>query len=198
MHFIDEGTLYHTGAPGGRSVEEQIRLFEDCWLQWAGPCELLYLDPSGEYVDDTWASFLQRENIVTSMSAGESHWQLGRCERHGAIIKNMLTRMDAKTPIETNEKFRRCLRQVFGAKNSLSRVGGFTPEQALLGKARSIPGSLMSKMPEAMLLPIVTPLRVSSLGEVYSGESRRGRVSLQQITIAVFGGHFSGEPDPIE
>lgn len=22
MHFIDEGTLYHTGAPGGRSVEE--------------------------------------------------------------------------------------------------------------------------------------------------------------------------------
>ena len=87
---------------------------------------------------------------------------------------------------------------MFGAKNSLSRVGGFTPEQALLGKARSIPGSLMSKMPEAMLLPIVTPLRVSSLGEVYSGESRRGRVSLQQITIAVFGGHFSGDPDPIE
>ena len=144
MHFIDEGTLYHTGAPGGRSVDEQIRLFEDCWLQWAGPCKLLYLDPAGEYVNDAWATFLQKENIRVSMSAGESHWQLGRCERHGAIIKNMLTRMDNETPIDTEEEFRRCLRQVFNAKNSLSRIGGFTPEQALLGKSRSIPGSLMS------------------------------------------------------
>ena len=29
-------------------------------------------------------------------------------------------------------------------KNSLSRVGGFTPEQALLGKSRTVPGSLTS------------------------------------------------------
>ena len=34
------------------------------------------------------------------------------------------------------------MRQVFAAKNALSRVGGFTPAQALLGKSRHIPGSL--------------------------------------------------------
>eukprot|EP00435_Cladocopium_sp_Y103_P071366 s617_g37.t1 len=41
-----------------------------------------------------------------------------------------------------------CLRQVFAAKNSLSRVNGFTPEQCLLGKSRHLPGSVLSD-PEA-------------------------------------------------
>ena len=141
MQFIDEGTLFHVGAPSGRTVADQIRLFEDVWLQWAGPCKLLYLDPAGEYVNNEWAQFLQRENIKVSLSAGESHWQLGRCERHGHIIKNVLDRMDKETPIDSEEELRLCLRQAFAAKNALSRIA-FTPEQALLGKSRHLPGSL--------------------------------------------------------
>ena len=50
--------------------------------------------------------------------------------------------MDQETPIQDFSDFKRCLRQVFAAKNSLSRVKGFTPEQALLGKARALPASL--------------------------------------------------------
>lgn len=49
--------------------------------------KLLYLDPAGEYVNDEWTQFLQRENIRVFLSAGESHWQHGRCERHGQIVK---------------------------------------------------------------------------------------------------------------
>ena len=37
-----------------------------------------------------------------------------------------------------------CLRAVIQAKNSLSRVRGFTPEQAVLGKMSRLPGSLIS------------------------------------------------------
>ena len=134
MHFIDEGTLFHVGAPCGRSTPEQIRVFEDVWLQWAGPCKLLYLDPAGEYVNDEWRQFLQTENICVSLSAGESHWQLGRCERHGQIAKNMLDRMNVESPIESDEEFRVCLRQAFAAKNALSRVGGFLPGASSTGK----------------------------------------------------------------
>ena len=54
----------------------------------------------------------------------------------------MLDRMDKETPIDTEDEFRLCLRQGFAAKNALSRIGGFTPEQALLGKSRHLPGSL--------------------------------------------------------
>ena len=85
MHLLDESTLFHVGAVSGRTVQEQIRTFEDTWLLRAGPCETLYLDPAGEYVNDTWATYLQSEGIKVEMSAGESPWQLGRCERHGRI-----------------------------------------------------------------------------------------------------------------
>ena len=36
------------------------------------------------------------------------------------------------------------MRQAFSAKNSLGQVRGFSPEQAVLGKAKALPGSLMS------------------------------------------------------
>ena len=144
MHFIDESTLFHVGALSGRTVEEQIRTFEDTWLQWAGPCKTLYLDPAGEYVSPKWNDYLQGENIRVVMAAGDSHWQIGRTEIHGRIIKDMLTRMDQESPVRDSEDFKRCLRQAFSAKNALSRARGFTPEQALLGKARALPASLTS------------------------------------------------------
>ena len=46
--FIDEATLFHLGAPCGRTVRVQIEVFETIWLQWACPCNMLYLDPAGE------------------------------------------------------------------------------------------------------------------------------------------------------
>ena len=143
LHFVDESTLFHVATPCGRTVDEQIRAFEDNWLQWAGPCKTFYLDPAGEYVNDRWADNLQKENIKAQMTAGASPWQFGRCERHGKILKDMLTRMDSEDPIEDADKFRQCLRQACAAKNSFSRIKGFTPEQALLGKSRVLPASLV-------------------------------------------------------
>ena len=147
MHFIDEATLFHLGAPCGRTVGEQIDFFETVWLQWAGPCKMLYLDPAGEYVNDAWHVFLQRERIRLSAAAGESHWQImGRAEYHGRILQQMLTAMDLEESITSAEDFRKALplRQVFAAKTSLRNVGGFTPEQAVMGKSRALPASLVT------------------------------------------------------
>lgn len=51
-------------------------------------------------------------------------------------------RMEKDRAMDTLEEFSHCLRHAFSAKNSLSRVNGFTPEQCLLGKSRKLPGSL--------------------------------------------------------
>ena len=120
MHFIDEGTLFHVGMVSGRTTEEQISTFEKAWLMWAGPCKTLYLDPAGEYVSPKWNDYLQGENIRVNMAAGDSHWQIGRAEIHGKIIKDMLSRMDKEEPIQNMADFQRCLRQAFAAKNSVS------------------------------------------------------------------------------
>ncbi|CAE7344232.1 unnamed protein product, partial [Symbiodinium natans] len=39
-------------------------------------------------------------------ATGEAHWQLGRVEAHGKILKAMLTRMDQQEPINSDAEFR--------------------------------------------------------------------------------------------
>ena len=80
---------------------------------------------------------------MASMTAADAHWRNGRCEVHGRVLNEILTRMDKEFPVCSDEDFQHHLRQACAAKNSLSRVHGYTPEQCLLGKARALPGSLM-------------------------------------------------------
>ena len=79
------------------------------------------------------------------MAVGDAHWQLGRVEAHGSIVKKMLDRMDLECPIRTSLEFEEALTQAFTAKNALSRVKGYSPEQAVLGISRKLPGSLTSQ-----------------------------------------------------
>jgi hypothetical protein len=87
---------------------------------------------------------MQSEDIELKMTAADSHWQLGRVESHGHVVKKMLDRMNAEVPIKDNADFSRALRQVFNAKNTMSRIKGYTPEQAVLGFARRLPASIIS------------------------------------------------------
>eukprot|EP00435_Cladocopium_sp_Y103_P042043 s45_g11.t1 len=54
----------------------------------------------------------------------------------------MLDRMEKDSPVLSDHDFKKNLRHAFAAKNSLSRVHGYTPEQCLLGKSRALPASL--------------------------------------------------------
>ena len=143
-HIVDEATLFQQAVATGRTPEEQFEVLSDQWFQWAGPCKVLYVDPAGEYNSDFWRLQLQKAGIQTQVSAGEAHWQLGRTEAHGRILKSMLTRMDHAEAIGSEQDFRKALRAAVQAKNSLSRVKGFTPEQAVLGKMTRLPCSLVA------------------------------------------------------
>ena len=65
----------------------------------------------------------------------------------------MLSRIDHDQPINNEAEFDRALNQCFRAKNSLAIVNGFSPEQAVLGKATKLPASITSDedMPSHLL-----------------------------------------------
>ena len=128
----------------GRSPEEQFAVLSDRWFSFAGVPQTIYVDPAGEYTSEFWRAQLQKENIKAKVSAAESHWQLGRDEAHGRIIKDMLTRMDSEQAIGDEQEFQLSLRQAIWAKNSLSRVKGYTWEQAVFGKMSKLSGSIAS------------------------------------------------------
>ena len=142
-HVICESTLFHMAVGAGRSPEEQFSALSDRWFSFAGVPQVIYVDPAGEYTCEFWRTQLQKENIKSKVSAAESHWQLGRVESHGRILKDMLSRMDAEQEIGDEQEFRLSLRQAVWAKNSLSRVKGYTPEQAVFGKMSRLPGSII-------------------------------------------------------
>ena len=174
-HVIDEGTLFHVGADvTSADTETQIKIFERVWLLWAGPPQTIYLDPAAEYRSDLWRDKMQSLDVHIKMTAGSAHWQLGRVEIHGSIIKRMLDKMDAERPIRTPGEFEASLIQAFNAKNSLSRIRGYSPEQAVLGIARRLPGSLTSDAGAGSL----------SLAEGEGPASDRFRQSLERRSIA--------------
>ena len=145
-HVVDEGTLFHLGIPvENTDAETQIRAFQRAWLLWAGPPQTIYVDPASEFRSELWQDHMQSLDINIKMAAGDAHWQLGRVEAHGSIVKKMLDRMDLECPIKTPLEFEEALTQAFTAKNSLSRVKGYSPEQAVLGISRKLPGSLTSQ-----------------------------------------------------
>ena len=87
---------------------------------------------------------MQAYDVKVYMSATDSHWQLGRAEAHGGVLKSMLSRMDLETPIRSEAEFRSALLQATIGKNCLSRIKGYTPEQAVLGFSRKLPASVTS------------------------------------------------------
>ena len=107
VHFLDEGTLFHLGRRCAEDSESQLLCFEETWLSWAGPPKQLYLDPATEYTSEKWLEAMQSEDIELKMTAAESHWQLGRVEAHGRVIKRMLDLMNAEVPIRSGEEFGR-------------------------------------------------------------------------------------------
>ena len=141
LHVIDESSCFQVGK---RITDRShaISVFRDAWTHWAGVPKHLYLHPAGELRSNELEHVLQ--SMGTSLFVTAAAWQRGRVERHGHILKKMLTRMDTQRPIATITEFDESLAQCFHATYALVRVKGFSPEQLVLSKSISIPASLSS------------------------------------------------------
>ena len=141
VHAIDESSCFHLGRrTKSRHGTEVMAMLRETWMSWAGPPKHLYLDPAGELRSQDFLTALQELNIISTSEA----WQRGRIERHGDVVKEMLSRVDGENPLSSLEMFDQVLCQCFHAKNSLSRHKGYAPEQLVLGKSLRIPASLTS------------------------------------------------------
>ena len=141
VHMLDAGTNFQVAfLSDDRSSKSMIEGIKLRWFAWAGPPRQLMSDSAGEFCSDEFGQFLQRYNCRSIVIPAEAHWQLGRCERHGAILQHMLEKYEIEHPIDSDEALTEALVQCTMAKNSLSRHRGYSPEILVLGKASQIPG----------------------------------------------------------
>ena len=144
FHFLDTASNFHVAVPyTSKTTEALIYSFQNAWLSWAGPPKGLMFDSATEANSEGFARFLQELDIKSHVIPTDAHWQLGRVERHGAILQNMLSKMYVDRPFQTQTEFERVLIQLCNAKNAMSRVKGYTPEILVLGKSRRLPGSII-------------------------------------------------------
>ena len=89
-HVIDYGTNYHVAmaAPNRADVQEK---FVNGWLSWAGSPNEIVLDSASEFVSEAFSQFLQNLNIKCTVVPKGAHWQMGRIERHGGVLQEMLS-----------------------------------------------------------------------------------------------------------
>ena len=142
-HIIDFGTSFHTAviAPS-RTSENAIQCLIQAWLCWAGaPTEIMF-DSATEFNSEPFLNFLRQYNNRGVTTVPDAHWQNGRSERHGAILEDMLKKVDLEHPIQSYSHLQRCLWHVTQAKNACSLRRGFAPEILVFGKGTRIPGSL--------------------------------------------------------
>ena len=144
LHVIDEGTLFHAAMPAGTSQAERTQAFQRMWMSWAGPPQTIYVDPASAFNSEVWRTQMQSLDVRIKMTAAEAHWQLGRVEIHGGVLKKMMDKVDCEFPVTSLEQFEQMLVLACNAKNSLSRVKGYSPEQAVLGISSRLPASITS------------------------------------------------------
>ena len=142
-HVIDAGSNFHVAlqAPS-RTSASAIEFLLTSWINWAGPPTELVVDSATEFNSEEFQQFLQKCNVRCVTTNPESHWQMGKAERHGAFVQNMLDKLDKAESITTYPELQLALAQCTHAKNTLSVRRGYSPELIVFGRHSRLPGSI--------------------------------------------------------
>lgn len=127
-HALDAGTNFHVAfiAPA-QSTQDIIGLLRQHWFCWAGIPAEMTMDSGTELNSEEFSNFTNAYGIKCTTTCPEAHWQIGKVERHGAFLQDMLSRIDSDMPITTYTKLQAALNQCTQAKNSMSVRHGYSP-----------------------------------------------------------------------
>ena len=144
LHMIDHATRYSSVCviPNKRQDTVIQKIFEH-WIAIFGPPKMILSDNGLEFNNAAMRELGNLLNIEIKTTAAESPWSNGITERHNAIIANMMKKIlfDRKCSVEL------ALLWAVSAKNSLSNVFGYSPNQLVFGKNPNLPSVLTDDPP---------------------------------------------------
>eukprot|EP00435_Cladocopium_sp_Y103_P016264 s1455_g4.t1 len=141
-HYLDHGTNYHVAviAPN-RTAESAIDKLNAGWINWAGPPNEFMADSATEFDSEMFSQYLQTLGVKPTIIPPQAHWQMGRSERHGHVLQEMLQRYETEHAIDSYAQLQIALTHCTQAKNSCSLRHGYSPETLVFGKGFRNPGS---------------------------------------------------------
>ena len=144
LHLIDHLSRFSAAAVvKSKKPNEIIAKVFQCWISIFGPPKRFLHDNGGEFVNSEFLELCESFNIVVLTTAAESPWSNGLCERHNAVLADMLDKIieERQCDLET------AICWAVHAKNSLSNVHGFSPYQIAIGLTPKLPCVLDNSPP---------------------------------------------------
>ena len=138
LNMICVGTCYQVVAlvrvgEGQPTSAQCLKKFQRHWVQWAGWPESVSTD-RGLHNRGAFATGLSQHGVVLRQAGLESPEHIGRCERHGGIIKRAYRRVCRQHHLQGKEQVKAAMTECQVAKNEFVRHGGFSPSQWVLGR----------------------------------------------------------------
>ena len=119
---------------GSPSSHACLGAFVHGWTCWAGWPELVRCY-RGTHNRDGFGSILAKNGVAIRPADLEAPAQIGRVERRGAMLKNMMSKVIKDTHASGRESMDMILSECLNA-NEMARHGGFPPAQWLLSLRR--------------------------------------------------------------
>ena len=119
-----------------------LEALNSSWFSWAGYPERGVMSDRAKYFLADVAEDLAAHGCYVEPASRASPWQLGAVERHGAIWKSTFQKIVWSNQVAGREEILMTTSATNQAKNAMSRKGGFSPAQWVLGRDIRLPASL--------------------------------------------------------
>ena len=145
LHVIDLGTrLSRCVVVGDKEATTIVRALLSHWICVYGAMRVILSDPGREFHNALLRVMAERFNIHVDVTAGQSAWSNGVCERHNGVIKHMVATLASDYPTASLQEL---LDHACFAKNSLAVHGCASPFQLTTGSSPRLPSVLSDAMP---------------------------------------------------
>ena len=136
LHMIDHATRYSSACViPNKQKETIVKAILQFWVRVFGSPQHFLFDNGGEFVNDEMIQFAEQFSVIIKTTAAESPWSNGLCERHNAILADLTT----KVMNDNSCSIQIALCWALAAKNSLTNVYGFSPNQLVFGRNTNLP-----------------------------------------------------------
>ena len=122
-----------------------LNKFLQHWVSLYGSPRKVLSDSGGEFNNEQFRDMAESFNIRVTTTAAESPWSNWLCERHNAMLTEILLKIKEESACDLNTP----LSWAIMAKNCLHNVNGFSPYQLVYGRNPILP-SVLTDTPPAL------------------------------------------------
>ena len=124
---------------GSPSSHACLREFVHGWTRWAGWPKVVRCD-RGTHNSGVFGSTVTKKGLAIRAAGLEAPEQIGRVERRGAMLRNMMSKVIKDMHASGRESMDMILSECLNAVNEMTRHGGFAQAQRVLSRLpRNLP-----------------------------------------------------------